>query len=193
MSTDHSYPGIPDWERYVLDYVPAVARAGDGTPWVLGLSRPFADLELQIEGIVREMADLEVAGRSVLEAKGALYGVEAGGVGLEELRRLVIGARAGMASVGSDDSLYRMWTAITGSTDVKVGTIGVTAKSVRLEARIAFEPSAAWLRAAGRIVDRAVEAGMDWSALVHVGGVLRWGTAPPGWGVGTWAYPLVRP
>jgi len=191
--SDHTYPGIDDWRRDTLDRAPSRSRAGDGAEWYVGLTRTAADLELVLEGVAREIGDLEAAGRYVLDARGALYGVDAAGVSTEELRRLTIGARAAMASTGTDATLYRMWTALTGSEDVQVRVVGVTSRSVYLSARISFVPSSSWLRAAGRIVDRSVEAGMDWSAVVHVGGVLVWGAAPPGWGVGTWAYPLVRP
>jgi len=188
-----TYPGIDDWRRDALDRAPSRSRAGDGAGWYVGLTRTAADLELVLEGVAREIGDLEAAGRYVLDARAALYGGDAAGVSTEELRRLAIGSRAAMASTGTDASLYRMWAALTGSEDVQVRVIGVTARSVFLAARIGFVPSSSWLRAAGRIVDRSVEAGMDWSAVVHVGGVLRWGAAPPGWGIGTWAYPLIRP
>jgi len=188
-----SYPGIDDWERHVLDVLPSVCRAGLGGGWSVALSTVQAQRELVIEGVARELADLEVAGRFVLEGQAALYGVSASGVTTTELRRLVIGARAALASSGTDDDLYRMWTALCGTTDVRVRTVGVMTLSSALEARISWEPSAAWLRAAGRIVARSVEAGSDWDAVVHVGGVLRWGAVAPGWGAGTWAYPLRKP
>ena len=188
-----TYPGIDDWRRDTLDRAPSRSRAGDGAGGYVGLPRPAADLELVQEGVAREIGDLEAAGRYVLDARAALYGGDAAGVSTEELRRLAIGSRAAMASTGTEASLYRMWTALTGSEDVQVRVIGVTARSVFLAARIGFIPSSSWLRAAGRIVNRSVEAGMDWSAVVHVGGVLRWGAAPPGWGLGTWADPLISP
>lgn len=189
-----SYPGVDDWQRYTLDALPSVCRAGHGGAWAVALSTVQAQRELVLEGLARELADLEVAGRFVLEGKAALYGVNASGVTTAELRRLVVGARAAGASTsGSDDDLYRMWTALCGTDDVRVRTVGVMTLSSALEARITWEPSAAWLRAAGRIVAKTVEAGADWDAVVHVGGVLRWGAVAPGWGVGTWAYPLRKP
>ena len=191
--TSHTYPGIDDWDAYVRGFAPSMCLAGYGGPFLVALSRPSADRELVLEGVARELADLESAGRYVLEARGALYGVDAAGLGLEELRRLVVGARAAMASTGTDADIYAAWVALTGSTDVRVRTIGVTAISLALEARISWIPSSAWLRAAGRIVARLPEAGTDFAAVVHVGGVLRWGALSPGWGVGTWGYVLPRP
>lgn len=186
------YPGIEDWDRAALDLIPGAVRAGAGAQWFLGLVRPLADTELTIEGIAREVADIEIAGTYVATMQCIRYGLNPAGMEVHELRRLAAGAAAALASDGTDGRLWAMWTALTGSTNGRHYMLrsNTTANySDVFEGRIGWEPSRQWLAQAGRIVGRCIEAGSEAEAHVYLGGEFRF-DGPPSLDAGVLAYTL---
>jgi hypothetical protein len=175
------YPGIDDWDRQALDVIPGAVRAGAGSAVHLGMVLPLAGIETDLEGLAREIADIEIASLYVARMKCLRHGINPGGMVLHEVRRLASGATAGLASDGTDARLRAMWAALCGSTNVSVRNLrsNTTANYAKVFiGRIGFEPSRQWLTQAGRIVARAVEAGSEVEASVHLGGEFRFGASP---------------
>ena len=184
------YPGIDDWDRHVLDGLPGMARAGQGADWSLGLVSTMGVTEMEIEGIAREVADIEVAGLYVARAMAYRYNINPSGIELAELRRLVAGARAALACDGTDSRMHAMWVALTGSTDVTVRRLTSSGSYMAvLEGRVGFEPTTAYLAQAGAIVRRCVAVDAEVEAVVYLDGSFLFDDGP-GFDVGLLSYLL---
>ena len=184
------YPGIDDWDQEVRQLLPSPALAGDGEALWLGLFRPLADLEIGVESLVRELADIEIAGMYVARTQCLRYGIEPGGMPVHELRRLAAGGAAALACDASNARQWTMWTALTGdpSALVRPHRSGASYSAV-FTARLAWLPSAQWNAWAGRLVSRCLEAGSEGEARYHVGGALVL-DGGPALDAGTLAYSL---
>ena len=92
------YPSIPDWDRYVGDLVSGSVRSGVGYDFLLDKLAPLAQTELDIESVARQLAEPQYGELWLLRRLAARYGIAPGGMGLAELRLLVLGARAALGS-----------------------------------------------------------------------------------------------
>jgi hypothetical protein len=193
------YPATPDWDAAVLATLPSLATAGDGKAWILGLTDKLAELDAAAEGLVRELLDIESAGAYVLAAKGARYQLARGGMSIPEDRRIVAGAEAAQAC-----RRRRSWRTLTNAFRVLCGTEDVLCRRIKsrgepavfLEGRITFQPSIAWLAAAGRVVSMAVDPAIEWEAAVVSINTAQWDNGTWQWDNGTWStspwsYPLL--
>ena len=178
------YPGIPDWDRYVLDSMPAVSRAGDGSAWMLGLMDCFADIETSIEQLARQFADIEFAGSYALQQRASEYGTyERGAMPLEAYRRIVAGLVVASRSDYSMGALTATMRALCGTREVEVERIQ-GGMAVQMQGVVGFEPSTAWLSMAGRVIDVAVYDAAEWEAVVYQQGHAVWGESVWGSEVG---------
>lgn len=185
------YPGIDDWDREALDLLPGIARAGQGSDLYLSLLSPLAGIEAEVEGVVRELADVEGAGPYVARMLALRYGIDAPGVSLTEQRRL---AAAGAAAVGCDCTHLRaltVWRALTGDPSATATKLQSSSSyAVIFRGLLSWAPSAQYLRWGGRIMrDRTVSVGCEIEATVYTGGVLRL-DEDPGLDLGLLAYTM---
>lgn len=181
---------LDDPEALVRSLSTMTGLRGDGDAWLQSLLAPTADMALELEGILVELADPEQAGAFILEAYGLRNGVGArAGMDLAEYRRLVVGSMS-IGSAHTWAGIVRLLKGLAGPGPTDVFAARVNSDDpypgFELGATVAWTPSLSFRRRAGRLIRRAA-GGVGSHVVLSTTTTMLWGTGT--WGQ-TWGYPL---
>lgn len=163
---------VPDIAARPVDYL--------GT-----LTAPIVALDDEIRLIYAGLTDLGEAVGDVLDLAGAVIGETRGGLSDSEYRRIIAGRRAARRGGTTPAAVLAGWVALTEGADATADAPG--ASTVRLRARVSYQPTSLWLRRARGVVLDLVAAGMDVDATVYGAGTATY-DGVPGYDAGTYAW-----